>query len=201
MNLWWALVIPAYLLGTFPSAILVSRRAGRDVTREGSGNPGASNAYRTMGRRAGAKVLAADLCKGMIAAGVGLVSGDRGVAVACGLAAVLGHVLPATRGWRGGKGVATAAGVTLVLLPLVGVVLGCAWAAVLRVSRTAAAASIVVAALLPVGAVATGRPTSEVWAFAACGALVVLRHRSNIDRMLRGEERAIVAGGRAADVD
>lgn len=201
MNLWWVLVIPAYLLGTFPSAILVGRRAGRDVTAEGSGNPGASNAYRTMGRRAGVTVLGADLCKGVLAAGLGLATGDRGVAVACGLAAVLGHVLPATRGWRGGKGVATAAGVTLVLLPFVGAALGVAWGVVLRLTRTASAASIVVAALLPVGAFATGRPPSEVAAFAACGALVVLRHRSNIDRMLRGEERAIVAGGRPLDVD
>src|SRR5690606_21125041 len=91
VSLGWILVVPAYLLGTFPTAILVGRRRGRDVTTEGSGNPGASNTLRTMGRRAAAAVLLGDLGKGAVAAGVGLLAG-RGIGVACGLAAVLGHV-------------------------------------------------------------------------------------------------------------
>ena len=90
----WLLVVPAYLLGTFPTAILVGRREGRDPTQEGSGNPGASNTFRTMGRRAGAIVLLGDVAKGALAAGVGLATGNRAVGVACGLAAVLGHVSP-----------------------------------------------------------------------------------------------------------
>ena len=71
MDLAWLLVVPAYLLGTFPTAILVGRRAGRDVTQEGSGNPGASNTFRTLGRRAGALVLLGDVAKGGLAAGIG----------------------------------------------------------------------------------------------------------------------------------
>lgn len=191
MDLWWALVVPAYLLGTFPTALVVGRREGRDPTQEGSGNPGASNAYRTMGRRAGALVLAGDLCKGAVAAGVGLASGNRGVAVACGLAAVVGHVLPATRGFRGGKGVATAAGMTVVLLPIAALALAVAWLVLAKVSRTASAASVAIAVALPLAAVAHDRPMAEVAAFAACGALVVIRHRGNIDRLLRGEERTL----------
>lgn len=191
MDLRWALVVVAYLLGTFPSAALVGRRKGLDPTRAGSGNPGASNAYRTMGKRAGALVLLGDLCKGVVAAGLGLASGDRGIAVACGLAAVVGHVLPATRGFRGGKGVATAAGITLVLLPVPGLVLALAWVVVAKLSKTASVASIAVAVGLPVVAAIDGRPLAEVVAFAACGALVVVRHRSNIDRLLRGEERTL----------
>lgn len=181
----------AYLLGTFPSAALVGRWKGLDPTRAGSGNPGASNAYRTMGKRAGALVLVGDLCKGVVAAGVGLASGDRGIAVACGLAAVVGHVLPATRGFRGGKGVATAAGVTVVLLPLPGLVLAVMWVAIAKVSKTASVASIAVAVGLPAAAAIDGRPLAEVLAFGACGALVVVRHRSNIDRLLRGEEHSL----------
>ena len=123
MDLAWLLVVPAYLLGTFPTAILVGRREGRDPTQEGSGNPGASNTFRTMGRRAGTIVLLGDVAKGALAAGVGLASGNRAVGVACGLAAVLGHVYPATRRFRGGKGVATGAGMALVLLPGVTLVL------------------------------------------------------------------------------
>ncbi|MGQ0434835.1 MAG: glycerol-3-phosphate acyltransferase [Microthrixaceae bacterium] len=191
MDLWWALVVPAYLLGTFPTALVVGRREGRDPTLEGSGNPGASNAYRTMGRRAGALVLAGDLCKGAVAAGVGLASANRGVAVACGLAAVVGHVLPVTRRFRGGKGVATAAGMTIVLLPVAAVVLAVSWVVLAKVSRTASVASVAIAVALPVAAVAHGRALMEVAAFAACGALVVIRHRGNIDRLLRGEERTL----------
>lgn len=191
VDLWWALVVPAYLLGTFPTAILVGRRAGLDPTREGSGNPGASNAYRTMGRRAGALVLGGDLMKGAVAAGLGLAASGRPVAVACGLAAVVGHVFPVTRGFQGGKGVATAAGMTLVLLPVVAVLLAVVWALVAKVSGTASLASIVIAAGLPVAAAVGGRPALEVAAFAACGLFVVARHHSNIDRLLRGEERTL----------
>src|SRR5919107_1399563 len=71
VSLGWVLVVPAYLLGTFPTALLVGRREGRDPTQEGSGNPGASNALRTMGRRAGALVLLGDLGKGVVATGAG----------------------------------------------------------------------------------------------------------------------------------
>jgi glycerol-3-phosphate acyltransferase PlsY len=188
---WWLLVVPAYLLGTFPTAILVGRRRGVDPTAEGSRNPGASNTFRTMGRRAGALVLLGDLAKGAIAAGAGLATGNRAVAVACGLAAVLGHVVPITRGFRGGKGVATAAGMTLVLLPLPALVLAALWLVAVRVSGAAAAGSILIAVGLPVAAAVVGRPAGEVAAFALCGVLVVARHRGNIGRLRRGEERSL----------
>jgi glycerol-3-phosphate acyltransferase PlsY len=184
-------VVPAYLLGTFPTALVVGRRKGRDPTAEGSGNPGASNTYRTMGRTAGALVLAGDLAKGALAAALGLTSGNRAVAVACGLAAVLGHVAPATRGFRGGKGVATGAGMALVLLPVPTLVLAVAWVAVVKVTGAASAGSLVVAVGLPLGAALAGRPAGEVAAFAVAGALVVARHRGNFARLRRGEEPAL----------
>ncbi len=196
MDLEWALLIPAYLLGTFPTAIIVGRRQGRDVTREGSGNPGASNTYRTLGRRAGAVVLVGDLAKGAVAAGGGLLVADRAVAVGCGLAAVLGHVAPLTRRLRGGKGVATAAGAAAVLLPGPALVLAVLWAVVTKVTATASAGSIVVAVGLPLSAAVVGRPAGEVAAFAACAALVVARHRGNLVRLHRGEERRLLPGTR-----
>lgn len=187
----WALVVPAYLLGTFPTALLIGRRHGLDPTRAGSGNPGATNALRTMGRRAGLLVLLGDAGKGALAAGAGWAAGGRGIGVACGLAAVLGHVAPVTRRFRGGKGVATGAGMALVLLPLVAVILGAVFAAVAKLTRTASVASLVIAAGLPIGAALAGRPGAEVAAFAACSLLVIARHRSNIDRLLRGAEATI----------
>jgi glycerol-3-phosphate acyltransferase PlsY len=148
-----------------------------------------------MGRRAGVLVLVGDLCKGAATAGLGLASGSRGVAVGCGLAAVAGHVLPVTRRLRGGKGVATAAGMAFVLLPVPAVVLAVVWAVVAKATGTASVASIAVAVGLPVAAGVSGRPAGEVLAFAACAAFVVARHRENIARLRRGEERALEPDG------
>lgn len=194
VDIGWVLVVPAYLLGTFPTALLVGRQGGRDLTREGSRNPGATNAFRMMGRRAGTLVLVGDLCKGALAAGMGLATGNRAIGVACGLAAVVGHVLPVTRRLRGGKGVATAAGMALVLVPLIAVVLAVVWVGAARLARAASVASIVIALGFPIGAALVGRPPGEVAAFAACGALVVARHRENIGRLRRGEERTALEG-------
>lgn len=192
MSLGWSLVVPAYLLGTFPTAVLVGRRRGRDVTSEGSGNPGASNTLRTMGRRAGALVLLGDLGKGALASAAGLLLAGRGVGVACGLAAVLGHVAPIGR--RGGKGVATAAGMALVLVPIVAAALAVVWVVIARATSTASIASIAIAAAFPVGAAAVGRPAAEIAAFATCGLLVIVRHRDNLGRLRQGEEPGLRRG-------
>ena len=186
----WLLVIPAYLLGTIPTAILVGRREGRDPTSEGSGNPGASNTFRTMGRRPGVIVLAGDVAKGAVAAGLGLATGNRAVGVACGLAAVVGHIFPMTRGFRGGKGVATGAGMAIVLLPAVTLALAVVWVVAVKVFRAASVGSVAVAVGFPLGAWLVGRPTGEVLAFAAGSLLIVVRHRDNLDRLRRGEERS-----------
>src|SRR6478609_7976883 len=109
--------IPAYFLGTFPTAVLVARVGGHDVLTEGSGNPGASNVARLMGWKAGLVVLLADFAKGAIASGVGLAVAGRGGAFTLGIAAVVGHMFPVTRRLKGGKGVATAGGMLIVLYP------------------------------------------------------------------------------------
>jgi acyl phosphate:glycerol-3-phosphate acyltransferase len=187
----WLLVPLSYALGAFPTANLVGRLVGRDPTREGSGNPGASNVYRLAGKRAGIAVLVIDLCKGAGPAAVGLAIGGRSLGVACGLAAMAGHVLPADRRFRGGKGVATLGGACLILYPLVSLCLLAIWVAVMRASRVAALGSLAMAALLPVGVAITGRPGWEVAATAAAAIVVIVRHRSNVDRLLRGHERTM----------
>jgi glycerol-3-phosphate acyltransferase PlsY len=180
-----------YLLGTAPTALLVGRRIGRDPTREGSGNPGASNVYRTAGAKAGAMVFAGDLLKGVLATAIGWWAGDRVLALACGAAAVVGHVAPVTRRFRGGKGVATAVGMVVVLFPVVAAVAAVAWGTVAKLSGKASAASIVVAVLLPVGVAAIGRPLVEVLGVSAVAVLVVVRHAGNIERLVRGDERSL----------
>jgi glycerol-3-phosphate acyltransferase PlsY len=189
-----ALVVGAYLLGTFPSAQLVGAARGVDPTRAGSGNPGASNVLRTAGRRAGALVFAADVAKGAIPTAIALAVDDRGLAVACWAAAVLGHVFPLTRRLRGGKGVATAGGGALVLHPLVGVVLLAVFAAVVAVTRTASIGSLVIAMLLPVLVAVAGRPWWEVVAAAAVSVLVLCRHAGNIQRLAHRAEPTFRTG-------
>jgi len=180
-----------YLLGTVPTAQLVGRRIGRDPTTEGSGNPGASNVYRTAGAKAGAMVFAGDLVKGMLATGIGWAAGDRTLALACGAAAVVGHVFPITRRFRGGKGVATAIGMAVVVYPLLAGAALLLWAVIAKLTRKASLASIVVAVLLPIGVAAIGRPVVEVAIVVGVAALVVFRHAGNIERLVRGEERSL----------
>lgn len=185
------LVPLAYLLGTFPSAVLVARRYGVDVTRAGSGNPGASNVIRLVGWRAGAVVLMADIAKGAVAAGAGLaIDGHRG-AYALGVAAVLGHVLPMWRRFRGGRGVATGAGVFLVVFPIQTVALAAAWIALARGLHKASVASLVCALAAPVVVLLTGGSTLDVSVVSGIAVLLVVRHASNLRRLVRGEEHGL----------
>ncbi len=128
-------------------------------------------------------------------AAVGWAVGGHGLGVACGVAAVVGHVLPATRRFRGGKGVATAAGMAVVLFPAAAAVAAVGFAVAVGISRAASLGSIVAAVLLPVAAAAFGAPGPEVAALAGCAALIVVRHRDNIVRLRQGTERRLGAGG------
>ncbi|HUQ39465.1 MAG TPA: glycerol-3-phosphate 1-O-acyltransferase PlsY [Acidimicrobiales bacterium] len=190
-----ALVGGAYLVGTFPTAALVARGQGRDPTREGSGNPGATNVYRIAGPRAGAMVLVGDLVKGMVPTAVALTVFDRRLAVVTALAAVIGHCWPATRGFKGGKGVATAGGAVLVLEPLVGLVGAILWLLVAKVARKASLASIATALMVPSVMVALGRPAWELGGVAILVLIVVARHADNISRLRSGDERSLQEEG------
>lgn len=183
------LVIPlAYLLGTFPSAGLVVRAAGKDVTTEGSGNPGASNAFRILGWKAGLVVLLLDVGKGALAAGVGeAFDGHRGAYI-LGVAAVVGHVLPITRHFKGGRGVATAAGVLMVPFPLVGGILAVVWFAIARGLRKASVASIVCASAFPIIVAARGGGALDISVTTGIALIIIARHLANLRRLVRGEE-------------
>lgn len=189
------IVAGAYALGTFPTAALVARRMGHDPTREGSGNPGASNVYRVAGARAGVLVFVGDVAKGMVAAGVGLAGGGRALALAAGAAAMLGHIFPVTRHFRGGRGVATGGGMALVLFPVVSIVLVGMWWIVARGVGKASVASLLVTVGLPLGVLVSGRPVGELLVVLALAALVLARHADNLRRLFRGEERSLQGGG------
>jgi acyl phosphate:glycerol-3-phosphate acyltransferase len=151
-------VVVSYVLGMFPTALLVGRRTGVDPTTAGSGNPGATNVLRTAGRRAALLTLLGDGGKGALAAALGWAVGGHGLGVACGLAAVVGHIAPVTRRFRGGKGVATAAGMVLVLFPLVALVGAVAYGLAVAVTRVGSVGSLTAAVVVPVTAALTGVP-------------------------------------------
>jgi glycerol-3-phosphate acyltransferase PlsY len=185
-------VVGAYLLGGFPTAAIVGRRSGFDPGSAGSGNPGASNSFRLGGARAGVLVLVGDVGKGAIAAGTGLAAGGRGLGVAAGAAAVVGHVAPIARRFHGGKGVATAAGMVAVLEPVAALAGGIVWVAVAKLTRKAVLGSIVMVAVVALTIAVAGRPAWEVATIAGVAVLVVVRHRDNLARLRRGEEPSLM---------
>jgi glycerol-3-phosphate acyltransferase PlsY len=186
-----AVVVAAYLLGTFLTAKLVARSHGRDVTQEGSGNPGASNVYRLAGRRAGLVAFGGDFLKGVLATAGGRAFGGLPLALACGAAAVVGHCFPVARRFRGGKGVATGAGFLLVVEPVVGLAAVVTWLVVAKVAGKASVASLVAVVGIPVAVLALRGPRPETAVVAAVALLVVARHADNLARLMRGEERSL----------
>lgn len=184
-------VLVAYFLGTFPSAIMVARANGVDVTASGSGNPGASNVTRLLGWKKGVWVYVLDASKGVLAVILGrIVAGDAG-GYLCAAGALVGHVYPVTRRFRGGKGVATGSGAVFVLQPAVGAVLFVMWFAVTKSTKKASLASLAVTIALPVGMIVIGSSAWEVFAIVGLGALVVIRHLPNLRRLRSGNEHSL----------
>jgi glycerol-3-phosphate acyltransferase PlsY len=189
--MWVALVAAAYLLGTFPSAAIIASASGVDITTTGSGNPGASNVTRALGWRKGMIVFVLDALKGAIATLVGLWLGGRAGGYVLGAAAIVGHIFPITRGFRGGKGVATGAGVLGVLHPIVAAVVVALWLVLSRLTGKAAVASIAAVVVTPIGLALTGVPAWEFAATVGLCALLVVRHAGNVRRMLQRQEHTL----------
>lgn len=186
------LLTASYLLGAIPSGYIAGKLTrGIDIRQHGSGNLGATNTFRVLGPRVAAPVVLADMLKGFIpAAYFHRIDGSPSWAwaLAYGGAAILGHVFPVYLRFRGGKGVATATGVFLALSPVaVGIALT-AWLLVLWLGRMVSLASVVAATVLVVSLLATeSRPEVRVLGILVA-TFVVFAHRSNIGRILRGEE-------------
>jgi glycerol-3-phosphate acyltransferase PlsY len=183
------LLIAAYQLGSVPVAFLAARRYHVDIRTVGSGNVGATNVFRVLGARAGAVTLALDMAKGAAAVLVAQAFGAAPAVVsAAGVGAVVGHIFPAWLRFRGGKGVAAAAGVFLVMAPASVAAAFLGFLAALGATRYVSVASLTAAAVL-VAVIAVRHPASSVLAAAAaCAILVVYAHRANVARVLRGTE-------------
>jgi glycerol-3-phosphate acyltransferase PlsY len=186
------LLVPiAYLLGTFPSAILIARANGVDISTFGSGNPGASNVTRALGWRKGIWVYALDAGKGALAAGLGLALDGRPAAYWCAAAAVVGHMFPVFRHFKGGKGVATGSGALLVVQPILAPLAVGVWWIVTKLTGKAALGSVIAVSLVPIGIIVMDQPRWELLAVGGVCALILLKHASNIKRLIRREEHSL----------
>lgn len=201
MNAWILLGasgIVAYLLGSFPTSYLVGRwLKGIDIRRHGSGNVGATNVTRVVGKLPGFFVLLVDIAKGWAAVDwVAPWASGVGIPLATlqpllGLCAVCGHLWCPFLGFAGGKGVATAAGVLIGLSPGLAILAAAVWTGTALLTRYVSVSSIVAVTVIPIVMAVTHRPL--VWvavSIALCG-LIVLRHRANLSRLLRNEEPRI----------
>jgi len=196
------LVTGSYLLGSVPTGVVLAAALGRqDIRTAGSGNIGATNAARVLGKKIGACTFLGDMLKGFlpVLAARMLFAGTPGMhpaAAACGLAAFLGHLYPVYLRFRGGKGVATACGVMLALEPLVIPLLLVVFIGVTAVSRYVSLGSLVSSCALPLLLLATGAlihpvaPAVVALGF-AMAVLVFIKHRGNIERLMQGTENRI----------
>lgn len=185
-----ALVI-AYLLGSIDFGVIVPRLLGVDIYEHGSGNPGASNVMRTLGKKAGAAVMVADALKGVLAAAVGVWLVSYPIGFWCGLVAVIGHVFPIWHRLRGGRGVATAIGAVLFLEPWFGLILGIGWGSTVALTKTASLASLGAMVLYVPGYAVFGWRGWPLIAAAATAGLVIARHSGNIRRLVSGHEQTV----------
>lgn len=179
-------IIVAYLLGTFPSAELIASRYGKEITKVGSGNPGASNVIRELGWKAGMSVFLMDMAKAAIAVGIAwAVSGEqRGpLSYAAMCAAIVGHVAPVFRKFKGGKGVASGGGAMFVLFPVVSAVLFVSWFVISKITRKASVASLTITVATPVGMLLDGAETWELLVVLGVVAFVIIKHLPNIRRL------------------
>jgi glycerol-3-phosphate acyltransferase PlsY len=185
-------------VGSIDFAVVIARMHGVDIHSVGSGNPGASNVLRSIGRVPAALVLVGDTLKGVIGAAMGMVASGTADpqnewAFLAGLVAVIGHCYPIFHKFKGGKGVATGLGVLFFTVPLVGLIVVVSWLVLVKLTKTASISSlIVVFAAIPLAMWQGVRGMSLVW-LTVTALFVVWRHRSNIQRVLRGEEQKVEA--------
>lgn len=198
-----------YVLGALPFGYLVARAKGVDIFSVGSGNPGATNVRRVLGRGPGNLVFFLDAAKGAAAAGLPLLAsrlgwiscgaGDVTIAGIVGLAGgLLGHSFSCFTGFRGGKGVATTVGGFAVLLPWGLLAASVVWVAVFFIGRYVSLASILGAVALPLAAWLLGAGRPLVGLAVAVAAFVIIMHRSNIRRLLAGTESRFSRSGGSA---
>lgn len=191
-------IAAAYVIGSIDFAVVIGRMHGIDIHKEGSGNPGASNVLRTLGRLPAAMVFVGDTLKGTVGAAMGMLASGTADpmvhwALLTGFAAVVGHCYPVFHRFKGGKGVATGSGVLLFVIPLVAIASTLLWGIIVKVTRTASIGSVILTvATIPLAIWRGVEGLGLLW-LAMMILLVLWRHRGNIGRMIRGSEQKVPA--------
>lgn len=193
------LIVIAYLIGSIPTAVWVSKYFfGIDIREYGSGNAGATNTFRVLGKGWGSFVMAVDILKGVLASFLYLLLPyyltdefhRTNLMVGLGMAAVLGHIFPIWAGFKGGKGVATVFGMVLAIQPLVALAVVGIFLLVLYLTRFVSLSSILASLALPILILVIfnePEPLYRIFAIAVA-LLVILTHQKNIQRLLNGNE-------------
>lgn len=189
------LILASYLIGAIPFGLLVGRIAGIDVRQEGSGNIGATNVSRVLGKKKGLLTLLCDVAKGFLPVwGAShllpeAAAATETIVVLCGLATVIGHMFPLYLKFKGGKGVATALGVFLFISPGSILITLFIFVAVVSGSGYVSVGSLAASALLPLWLWVLGEPPQVLMVAVVIALLIWFKHRSNIGRLLRGMEK------------
>jgi acyl phosphate:glycerol-3-phosphate acyltransferase len=199
------LLLAAYLIGAVPTSYIVARLTrGIDLREHGSGNLGATNAFRVLGWRAATPIFVVDVAKGFLPVHFfPPIDGTDAIgwALAYGAAAIVGHMFSIYVGFRGGKGVATGGGVFLALAPVAALGSLLVWSILVFTTGYVSLASIASAAALPILIAFTGAPGAVLALACALAIFVIYAHRANVRRLMRGEEHRFGRKARASGAE
>ena len=189
----WIAIIAAYLIGSISFSYLIAKKvAGIDIRKHGSGNAGATNTLRVVGKGAALLVFALDIIKAMFAVAIGyFLTQDATVMYGCGFAAIIGHNWPIFFQFRGGKGVATTIGATALMVFFPALVVGVVAILSIVITRYVSLGSIIFAIGLPISVWLAGEPVSFIWISTGIAILTLYRHLDNIKRLTKGTESRI----------
>jgi glycerol-3-phosphate acyltransferase PlsY len=202
--LYFSIAALSYLIGSIPAGYLVARCVGVDIRRVGSGNIGATNVLRVLGKPYGYGVFLFDFLKGVAAVRLSILMMNRPypnhehiefIGIAAGVLCVIGHVYPIWLGFKGGKGVATSIGVVFGLMPLAALVVVIVWLVVFQTTKYVSVASVAAALALPFAAIFIGHLQKTngmafVYFSICLTVVIVWRHRSNLSRLMKGTEQS-----------
>ena len=185
----------SYILGSIPNGLILGKAIwGVDLRQHGSKNIGATNAWRTIGKAGGISIFALDFLKGAISAYLGLhLGGSELAGVLCGILAIAGHSWSVFLAFKGGKGVATGLGVIAALMPMVTLIVFAVWFVIVYFTGYVSLGSIVGAALVPILTLFFGLHTEFLILGLIAAVFIIYRHKSNIERLLKGTESKIKA--------
>jgi len=189
-------IILSYLIGAISFSVVIAKwLKGIDIRQHGSGNAGATNTLRVLGKGPGICVLLLDMAKGVLAVWLGKWMGDISawVPVLCGIAAIVGHNWPIYFRFKGGKGIATTIGVMATLAFLPSLFAGITAIIVIAVTRYVSLGSLILSAVLPILLIVMNRPYEILWASLLLCVFAFVRHRSNIVKIVQGKENKLGA--------